>query len=55
MFGLMIGLLTGIVNGSNHTKCVPLNNHKCEVQPTLFNLHPTEYSQEIHYYPFAVS
>ena len=23
-------------------------------QPTLFNLHPNEYSQEFHYYPFAV-
>ena len=23
-------------------------------QPTLFNLHPNEYSQELHYYPFAV-
>ena len=23
-------------------------------QPTLINLHPNEYSQEFHYYPFAV-
>ena len=23
-------------------------------QPTLINLHPNEYSQELHYYPFAV-
>ena len=23
-------------------------------QPTLINLHPNEYSQECHYYPFAV-
>ena len=23
-------------------------------QPTLINLHPNEYSQERHYYPFAV-
>ena len=23
-------------------------------QPTLFNLRPNEYSQEFHYYPFAV-
>ena len=23
-------------------------------QPTLINLHPHEYSQEFHYYPFAV-
>ena len=24
-------------------------------QPTLINLHPNEYSQELHYYPFAVN
>ena len=58
MFGLIkkifIELLTGLVNGSNHTKCVSLSNQKCMIQPTLINLHPNEYSQEFHYYPFAV-
>ena len=58
MFGLIkkifIRLLTGLVNGSNHTKCVLLSNQKCMIQPTLINLHPNEYSQEFHYYPFAV-
>ena len=53
MFGL-IGLLAGLVNGSNHTKCVSLINQKCWIQPTLINLHPNEYSQEFHYYPFVV-
>ena len=24
-------------------------------QPTLINLHPNQYSQEVHYYPFAVA
>ena len=24
------------------------------IQPTLINLYPNEYSQELHYYPFAV-
>ena len=24
------------------------------IQPALINLHPNEYSQEFHYYPFAV-
>ena len=24
------------------------------IQPTLINLHPNEYSQEFHYYPFAI-
>ena len=51
---IFIGLLTGIVNGSNHTKCVLLSNQKCMIQPTLINLHPNEYNQEFHYYPFAV-
>ena len=58
MFGFMkkifIGLLTGLVNRSNHTKCVLLSNQKCMIQPTLINLHPNEYSQEFHYYLFAV-
>ena len=48
MFGLnkkiFIGLFTGLVNGSNHTKCIPLSNQKCMIQPTLINLHPNEYS-----------
>ena len=26
----------------------------CMIQPTLINLHPNEYSQKSHYYPFAV-
>ena len=26
----------------------------CMIQPTLINLHPNEYGQEFHYYPFAV-
>ena len=58
MFGLtkkiFIGLLTGEVNGPNHTKCVSLSNQKCMTQPTLINLHLKEYSQEFLYYPFAV-
>ena len=36
MFGLIkkifIGLLTGLVNGSNHTKCVSLSNQKFMIQ-----------------------
>ena len=42
MFGLIkkifIGLLTGLVNGSNHTKCISLSNQKCMIEPTLINL-----------------
>ena len=58
MFGLIkkifIGLLTSLVNGSNNAKCVLLSNQKCIIQPTLIDLHPNEYSQEFHYYPFTV-
>ena len=51
---MFIRLLIGLVNGSNHTKCVSLCKQKCMTEPTLVNLHPNEYSQELHYYPFAV-
>ena len=51
---IFTGLLTGLVNGSNHTKCVSLSNQKCMTQPTLINLHRNEYSEKFHYYPFAV-
>ena len=42
-----------LVSASNHTKCVFLSNQKCMVHPTLINLYPNEYSQELHYYPSA--
>ena len=49
MFGLItkifIELLTGLVKGSNYTKCISLSNQKCMTQPTLINLHPHEFSQ----------
>ena len=51
---MFIVLLTNLVNASSHTKCVSLSNKKCEIQPTFINSHPNEYSQELHYYPFAV-
>ena len=31
-----------------------VNQSKCMIQPTLINLHPNEYSQGFHNYPFAV-
>ena len=49
-----MGLSTGLVNGSNRTKSVLLSNQKYMIQATLINLHPNEYSQEFHYYSFAV-
>ena len=57
MFGFLknmsIVLWTSLLNSSSHIKCVSLTNQKCEIQPTLINLHSDEYSQEIHYDPFA--
>ena len=56
-FGLIkknIWLLTSLVNGNKHTKCVSLSNQKCGIPPTLIDLHPNEYSQEFNYYTFSV-
>ena len=54
MFGhiskMFIGLLTSIVNASNHTKRLSLNNLQCMTQPTLINLHLNEYNKELRYY-----
>ena len=59
MFGIIskmfIELLTSLVKASNHTKCASLSNQKCTTQPTIINLHSNEYTQGLHYYPFAVS
>ena len=58
MFGLIekmfIWLSATIVSASYQTKCVLLSNLKCMAQPILINLHPNEYSQELHCYPFSV-
>ena len=58
MFGIIkkmfIVLLASIVNAFTHTKCVSLSNQKCEIQPTLINLHPNQYNQELHYFQFAL-
>ena len=49
MFGIIkktfIVLLSSIGNASNHTKYVSIRNQKSEIQPTLINLHPNEYSK----------
>ena len=49
---IFIGFLTG--PAYNHTKYVLLSNQKCIIQANLINLHHNEYSQEFHYYSFAV-
>ena len=59
MFGVnkknFIVLLSSIVNASNHTEYVLLSNHKCEIQPTLINLHRNEYRQKFDYNPFSIN
>ena len=49
----LIGLLTGLVNGSNHTKCISLSNQRCMIQPTLIYLHLNYYSQELYVVSFT--
>ena len=50
---VFIRLLSGLVNGSNHTKRASLSNQKWKIQPTLINLHPlifdkvNEYFEEV--------
>ena len=34
------GYLASIVNVSDNTKCISLNNQQFMTQPTLINLHP---------------
>ena len=51
---MFIILLTIVVSTSNHAKCV-LSNQKYMTQPTLFNLHLFEYSEELLYYHFVVN
>ena len=43
-----------VINASSHTKWVSFSNQTCEIQPTLINVHPNEYSQELQYYSFTV-
>ena len=51
---MFLGLLSGLVNGSNQRKCVSLSNWKCKIEPSFINLYPNEYSLEFQYYPFSV-
>ena len=36
---MFIGLITGLSNESNHTKCVPLNSQKCMIESILIILY----------------
>ena len=50
-----IGSLAGIVNVSNHTKGISLNNQLCMTLPVLTDLNPDEHNQELCCYPFNVN
>ena len=50
-----IRLITILVNASNHTKYISLNNQQRIIQLTLINLHPSKYSQGLRYYKFVVN
>ena len=50
---MFIGLLTSTLSATNHKKFVSLSNQKFTYQTTIINLHPGEYTQELHYYPFV--
>ena len=52
---MFIRLLISVVNASNNTKCISLNNQHRIIQPTLNNLCPNEYSQALRCPPFAVN
>ena len=52
---IIIGLLTSLVNASNHTKCVFVTDQKYTLQPTSINVHPNEYNKGLRYYPFEVN
>ena len=59
MFGfvktMFVALLASLVNDSNHTKFVFLNNQQFMTEPTLNNLYPNEYIERLCYYPFTVN
>ena len=47
--------MSSSVNTADHVKCISLRNQQCMAQPTLINLHPNEYIEGLHCYPFAVN
>ena len=49
------GLLAGMVNASDQTKCISLNNQPCMEKPTPINLNPDECNHGLHYYQFTVN
>ena len=54
---MFIRCLTSMINDSNHTKCISLNNQQCMTRSTLINSVLNKYSQGLQssYYPFVVN
>ena len=46
--------VASIVNVSDHTKCIFLDDQQGMARPTLINLHLNEHIQRTHYYLFVV-
>ena len=44
-----------MANVSDHTKCISSSNHLCMDGPTLIDINPNEYNQELSYYSFMVN
>ena len=49
------GSLASMINYSNHTKLLSLNNQPCIARLTLINLNLDKYNQGLHYCPFTVN
>ena len=49
------GSLSSMVDVSNHTKYISLNNQPCMVRTILTDFNPDEWNQRLHYYPFMVN
>ena len=42
-------LLAYMINFSTLTTCVSLNNQPCMTRPTLIDLNPNKYNQQLHF------
>ena len=44
-----------MANVSDRTNCISLSNELCMDGPTLIDINPNEYNQELSYYSFMVN
>ena len=49
------GSLSSMVDVSNHTNYISLNNQPCMGRTILTDFNPDEWNQRLHYYPFMVN